>query len=67
MNKIDKARAFVTKVRELAKEMDLNYFVITDGVSSVSNSGNEAIAHARQAHKEWEKKNGFDPSHDWTK
>lgn len=67
MNKIDKARAFVMKVQELAKEMDLNYFVITDGASGMSNSGNEAIANARRAHEEWEKKNGFDPSHDWSK
>lgn len=67
MNDIIKAREFISKVQELAKEMNLNVFVITDGASGYSNNGSEAIRHARLAHEEWEKAKGFDPEHDWTK
>lgn len=66
MNDIEKAKEFISKVQALAREMNLNCFVITDGASGYSNNGNEAIRHARLAHEEWERQHGFDPRHDWS-
>ena len=62
-----RARAFVTEVAELACKYGLNYFVVTDGASGISNTDNPAIQHARECHEEWEKANGIDPMHDWSK
>lgn len=61
------AREFVQKVGKLAKKYDANYFIVTDGASGISNNGNPAVKHARDAQIEWEKKNGFDPDEDWNK
>lgn len=63
------ARKFVADVAKLAKKYDANYFVVTDGASGTHNPNgeNSAIQHARDAHKEWERENGFDPEEDWVK
>lgn len=62
-----KAREFCSKVKELANEFDLPFFVVTDGASATSNNGCEAVRHARDAHIEWEKENNYDPYEDWGK
>lgn len=59
------AREFLGKVRELANKYDANYFIVTDGASSINNNGNPAVENARSAHMEWELENGFDPNEDW--
>lgn len=61
----DKSRQFVVEVSELAQKYGLNYFVVTDGASGISNVDNPAVAHARKCHEEWEIENGIDPEHDW--
>ena len=63
----EKAREFVSKVRELAKEYDLPFFVVTNGASATSNNGCDAVRNAREAHIKWEKENGEDPYEDWSK
>lgn len=62
-----KARQFVQKVSELAASYNLNFFVVTDGASAISNTGNLAVEHARQCHEVWEQENGIDSVHDWSK
>lgn len=62
---VSKAQAFCRAVAELAKKEGLNFFLVTDGASITRNSGSDAVNHARQAHKDWERKNGIDPDHDW--
>ncbi len=64
--KIVKAREFCEKVRNLANEYDLPFFIVTDGASSTHNNGCEAVKIARDNHIKWEKENGFDPDEDWT-
>lgn len=64
---LTKAREFCEKVRILANEYDLPFFIVTDGASSISNNGCEAVKIARENHIKWEKENGFDPDEDWTK
>lgn len=54
------AKEFVDKVRKLADEYNVNYFVVTDGYSSISNNGNDAVRNARKAHMKWEKEHGFE-------
>ena len=61
------ARRFVEEVSQLALKYGLNYFVVTDGASGISNSGNPAVEHARKCHTEWEMANGIDPEHDWSR
>ena len=61
------ARKFVSEVGRIAKKYNANYFIVTDGVSGISNNGNEAVSHARKSQIEWEKKKGFDPDEDWSK
>lgn len=61
----DASRQFVAEVSELAQKDGLNYFVVTDGASGISNVDNPAVAHARKCHEEWEIANGIDPEHDW--
>ena len=65
--KIILARRFVEEVAQLALKYGLNYFVVTDGASGISNSGNPAVDHARKCHTEWEKANSIDPEHDWSR
>lgn len=60
------ARKFVTEVAALAEKYGLNFFVVTDGASGISNCGNPAVEHARKCHTDWEKANGIDPEHDWS-
>ena len=66
-NKLIASRKFCSKVKELAKEYDLSFFVVTEGASAISNNGCEAVKHARDCHIEWEKNNNFDPYEDWAK
>ena len=61
------AKAFVTEVSRLAASYGLNFFVVTDGASGISNTDNPAVEHARRCHIEWEKANGIDSEHDWSK
>lgn len=65
-NKIVKAREFCEKVRILANEYGLPFFIVTDGASSTHNNGCEAVKIARDNHIKWEKENGFDPNKDWS-
>lgn len=64
---IDKSQLFVKKVLELAKEMELNVFVVTDGASGITNKDNLAVKHAREEHIKWEQINGCNPYSDWDK
>lgn len=61
------AREFVSKVGELAKKYDANYFIVTDGASGIHNNGNPAVKNARDSQIKWEKEHGFDPDEDWSK
>lgn len=61
------AREFVSKVGELAKKYDANYFIVTDGASGIHNNGNPAVKNARDSQIKWKKKHGFDPDEDWSK
>lgn len=63
--KVVKAREFCERVRILASEYDLPFFIVTDGASATHNNGCEAVKNARDNHVKWEKENGFDPNEDW--
>lgn len=65
MERIEEAREFCRKVKELAKKYDLPFFVVTDGASATNNSNCEAVRNARENHKRWELENHFDPEEDW--
>lgn len=65
--KIKKAREFCEKVRLLASEYNLPFFIVTDGASATHNNGCEAVKIARDNHMKWEKENGFNPDEDWAK
>lgn len=62
-----KSRSFVSEVKKLAEEYNLPVFVVTDGASGYSNTGCEAVKHARKCHEKWELSNGEDPDEDWSK
>lgn len=64
---VENAREFVREVGKLAKKYKVNYFVVTDGASGISNRGNPAVKAARDAHIQWEKANGGDPDEDWSR
>ncbi|MCX4364523.1 MAG: hypothetical protein OSJ70_01935 [Bacilli bacterium] len=66
-NNKEKAREFVSKVRELAAEYDLPFFIVTDGASATSNNGCEAVRVARDNHIKYELSKGYDPYEDWSK
>lgn len=66
-SKIEKAREFCSRVKELAKKYNLPFFIVTDGASAISNNGCEAVRNARENHIKWEEKNGFNPNEDWAK
>ncbi len=66
-NKLINSREFCSKVKDLAKEYNLPFFVVTEGASAISNNGCEAVKYARDCHIEWEKSNNFDPYEDWSK
>lgn len=61
------AREFVSKVRELAKQYDLPFFIVTDGASATSNNGCEAVRVARDNHIQYELSIGSDPYEDWSR
>ena len=65
--KIEKAREFCQKVKELAKEYDLSFFVVTEGASMVNNNGCEAVKNARDNHVKWELEHNSNPYEDWSK
>ena len=66
-NKVEKAREFCSRVKELAKEYDLSFFVVTEGASATNNNGCEAVKNARDNHKKWELEHNYDPYEDWNK
>lgn len=61
-----KAREFCIKVRNLAEQYDLPFFLVTDGASVTHNNGCEAVRIARENHTKWERENGLDPNEDWS-
>ena len=65
--KIQKAREFCQKVKELANEYDLSFFVVTEGASATSNNGCEAVKNARDNHIKWELEHNSNPYEDWSK
>ena len=65
-DKLNNARAFCVEVRDLANKYNLPFFVVTDGASTYSNNGCEAVRNARKCHEEWERKHGEDPDEDWS-
>lgn len=67
MDKKEQAREFCSKVKELAKEYDLSFFIVTEGASATSNKDCEAVKNARDNHIKWEKEHNFDPYEDWSK
>ena len=67
MAKLTKAQQFCLEVKELAKEYNLPFFVVTDGASAVVNKGCSAVHHARQAHIQWEEENNINSKHNWEK
>ena len=62
---LTKAQQFCLEVKKLAEQYELPFFVVTDGASATLNSNCEAVAHARHAHVQWEKKYNIDPDHTW--
>jgi hypothetical protein len=66
-DKIIKAREFCKRVKEIAKEYDLSFFVVTEGASATNNNGCEAVKNARDNHIKWELEHGSDPYEDWGK
>lgn len=67
LSKIEKAREFCQRVKELAKEYDLSFFVVTEGASAIYNNGCEAVKNARDNHIKWELEHNSDPYEDWRK
>lgn len=65
--KQEKAREFCSKVRMLAAEYNLPFFVVTDGASATGNNGCEAVKNARLNHIKWEMEHKYDPYEDWNK
>lgn len=66
MSRLEQAREFCEKVRELADVYQLSFFVVTDGASATSNHGCDAVKNARDCHKKWEENHGYDPMMDWS-
>jgi len=64
-NKLVKTREFCKKVKELAKEYNLSFFVVTEGASATNNNGCDAVKNARDNHIKWELEHNFDPYEDW--
>lgn len=61
---ITKAREFCEKVRTLANEYNLPFFIVTDGAGSTNNNGYEAVRVARDNHIKLEKENCLNPYED---
>ena len=64
-NRTETARRFVAETAARAKQLGLDFFIVTDGASGISNDGNPAVDHAREMHMEWERAHGIDPQRDW--
>ena len=64
--KVLKAREFCRKVKDLAREYDLSFFVVTEGASAISNNGCDAVKNARDSHIKWELEHNSDPYEDWS-
>lgn len=64
-SKLEKARDFCKRVRLLAQEYNLPFFVVTDGASATSNNGCEAVRVSRENHIKWENENNLSPDEDW--
>lgn len=62
---VSNSREFIKEVRLLATRYNVNFFIVTDGASAISNNGNKAIKHARDEHIKWEIANGHNPYEDW--
>jgi hypothetical protein len=62
-----KSKVFIKKVRELAKEYNLNFFIVTDGASAISNNGNKIVEKHRNLQIELDKEMGINPFDDWEK
>ncbi|MDE6292786.1 MAG: hypothetical protein K2L98_03810 [Bacilli bacterium] len=62
-----RAREFVSRVRYLAAEYNLPFFIVTDGASATSNNGCEAVRVARENHIKYELSINADPYEDWSK
>ena len=56
----------VAETAKRAKQLGLNFFIVTDGASGISNIDNAAVEHARKCHMEWERAHDIDPEHDWS-
>ena len=65
MTGVERARKFVSLVKRMAEERNLNMFIVTDGASATLNNGNKAVRNARQAHIRWEIEHGFNPNEDY--
>jgi hypothetical protein len=59
---LTKEQRFVKDVINLANKRNLNCFVVTDGASGITNTGNEAVSNARKAHIQWELEHGLNPN-----
>lgn len=53
--KLEKARKFCFEVKELAKQYELPFFVVTDGASATLNNDCIAVRNARENHIAFEK------------
>ena len=62
-----KARQFCRDVTALAAKYELSFFVVTEGASAIRNKNCPAVRNAREAHMEWERKQGISSTHDWSK
>lgn len=60
-----KSKNFIRKVRELAKEYNLNFFIVTDGASAISNKGNKIVEKHRILQIELDKEMGINPFDNW--
>lgn len=65
-DKTNSAREFCSKVKVLANEYNLPFFIVTDGASATNNNNCLAVKNARECHIKWEEVNGFDPYEDWS-
>ena len=60
-----KSKDFIKKVKELAKEYNLNFFIVTNGASAISNKGNEIVEKHRSLQIELDKEMGINPFDNW--
>lgn len=65
--KLQRARDFISHIKDEAAKRGMNVFAVTDGASGISNNGNPAVRAAREAQVKWELEHGADPHEDWSK